>query len=314
MRDWKKTGKTALLAVAAVAVAIAGWFYLSDSKESNQPSPKKPKLTVRANREKPKRPTIKKSKSAKRGEKPVFDFDSAEHPYSAADKKLARSLQEALDVDDYDAVLKATSEALKSNNPDVRHNAVDALGWYGEQALPELTVCMADPDEDVAQAAMNHWEEGVAEMEDANEKLQVALYAINTLTDADTLSIVSSHFAQAATELIDSEEDEAAASQKRVEVIQALVDTIEGEGEKGANAAREAYEEITGSEWISIDEAEKYLADPDNYEAPEKTAPEQNDQGQNAEGQGQNAGGQGQNTDGEGQNAEAQQQTSGETM
>lgn len=285
MRNWKKAGKTALFAVGAVVVAFAGWFYLSDSKEADRPAQKKARLTVRANREKPKRPTIKKSKSAKHGDKPVFDFDSAEHPYSATDKKLAKAMQDALDADDYDAVFKTTAEALKSGNPDVRQNAVDALGWYGVQALPELTVCMADPDEDVAQSAMNHWEEGVSEIEDANEKLQIALYAINTLTDADTLSMISSHFAHAAMELIDGEEDEAVASQKRVEVIQALVDTIEGEGEKGANAAREAYEEITGSEWISIDEAEKYLADPDNYEAPSTSESGDGEKKQGADGQ-----------------------------
>ena len=259
-----------MVAAIVAAVIAAALLYVSNNGADEAVVKRKPRLVEKGKRAANRgRPEIKKSSSKKIGEKPEFDFDSAEHPYSASDKRLAKAMQDALDEDDYDAVLKTASEALKAENPDVRHNAVEALGWYGVQALPELTVCMADKDEDVAQAAMNHWEEGVAEMEDAGEKLQVALYAITTLSDENTLSMISSHFANAATELIDSEEDPDAAAQKRLEVVQALVDVIEGEGEKNANAAREAYDEITGSPWISIDEAEKYLADPDNYEAPE---------------------------------------------
>ena len=163
----------------------------------------------------------------------------------------------------------AAEKALKSTNPDVRRDAVDALGWFGEEALAELTVWMADADEDVAQAAMGHWEDAVSELEDANERLQTSLFALNTLTDKDALTMIGSQFANAATELIDEEEDEALASQKRTEVIQALVDMIEGGKPAHVEAASEIYEDVTGNKWISVDEAEKYLRDPDNYEEPD---------------------------------------------
>ena len=270
MKKSKKAMKMATVAAIIAAVIAAGLYYVTEKEGDDVATKPRPKLAERGKRAaKRVRPSIKKSSTNKIGDKPEFDFDSAEHPYSASDKRLAKAMQDALDADDYEAVLRTTAEALKADNPDVRHNAVEALGWDGVQALPELTVCMADKDEDVAQAAMNHWEEGVSEMEDAEEKLQVTLYAITTLTDEDTLTMISSHFANAATELIDGEDDPEVAAQKRLEVVQALVDVIEGEGEKNAAAAREAYDEVTGSPWISIDEAEKYLADPDNYEAPE---------------------------------------------
>ena len=38
----------------------------------------------------------------------------------------------------------------------------------------------------------------------------------------------------------------------------------------GTELGRELYDEITGHEWISISEAERYLDDPDNYEPPEE--------------------------------------------
>ena len=81
--------------------------------------------------------------------------------------------------------------------------------------------------------------------------------------------MIGSQFANAATELIDEEEDEALASQKRTEVIQALVDMIEGGKPAHVEAASEIYEDVTGNKWISVDEAEKYLRDPDNYEEPD---------------------------------------------
>jgi len=271
----KSKSAARMITIAAVVIGIvaAGVLYMARTEDDvamPRTTERKAKLSgKRKGAAKQARPVLTKSTSKKIGEKPQFDFDSKEHPYSDSDKRLARAMQEALDADDYEAVMKTTAEALKAENPDVRHNAVEALGWYGVQALPELTICMADKDEDVAQAAMNHWEEGVAEMDDADEKLQISLYAINTLSDVDTLTMMSSHFASAAIELIDGEEDPDAAAQKRLEVVQSLVDVIEGENEKSAEAAREAYDEITGSPWVSIEEAEKYLGDPENYEAPD---------------------------------------------
>ena len=81
--------------------------------------------------------------------------------------------------------------------------------------------------------------------------------------------MIGGQFANAATELIDEEEDETRASQKRTEVVQVLVDIIEGGKPARAEAAREIYEDVTGNKWISVNEAEKYLKDPDNYEEPD---------------------------------------------
>lgn len=271
----KRKVKIISAALVLVAVILVGYVFLANGSgervavKVKRPSVQKHEKKARLlSKEKP---SFRKKGAAKRGDKPEFEFDSVDHPYSAQDKKLAMAVQEALDADDYENVLKTTAAALKAANPDVRLNAVEALGWYGEQALPELTTCMADPDEDVAQAAMSHWEQGVAEIDDSVEKLQISLYALNTIVDADTLTMVGSHFASAAFDLIDGEEDEAASAQKRVEVVQALADVIEEGKEQCAKAACDVYEEITGNKWISIDEAEKYLSDPDNYDAPESS-------------------------------------------
>lgn len=253
-----------MMAFVAVAIMVGGYFWLVRDDTKPQQAEQRQQAKKKGGR----RPRAAKADNPAR-EKPTLRRMSSEHPYSPADQRLSDAIQDALDKEDLDAVVASAEKALKSPNPDVRHDAVDALGWFGEQALAELTVWMADADEEVAQAAMDHWEEGVSELEDANERLQTALFALNTLTDKDALTMIGSQFANAATDLIDEEDDEARASQKRTEVVQALVDMIEGGKEAHAEAAREIYEDVTGNKWISIDEAEKYLRDPDNYEEPD---------------------------------------------
>ena len=258
-----------VLAVAVVVVGGYVWLSRDDTTSRQRGKGQQTKQKVgkdRVLRSKLVR-TAKSDKSAR--EKPRLKRRSGEHPYSAADQRLSDAIQEALEKEDLSAVIEAAEKALKSPNPDVRHDAVDALGWFGEKALTELTIWMADADEDVAQAAMGHWEEGVSELEDAKERLQTSLFALNALTDKDALTMIGGQFANAATELIDEEDDETRASQKRTEVVQALVDMIEGDKPASAEAAREIYEDVTGNKWISVGEAEKYLRDPDNYEEPD---------------------------------------------
>ena len=258
-----KSRKYVIVIPFVIVAAIAGYLILERSGVSVSLHEK------RADRQQITKRTARKVKTDNSDKLTTKRRWQPEHPYSEADKQLSEAIQAAMAAEDMVAVVKAAKLALSSPNPDVRHDAVDALGWFGEDALPELTVWMADRDEDVAQAAVNHWEQGVSEIEDAGDRLKISLFALNTITDEDALAMIGSHFANAATELIDDEEDEAMAAQKRTEVVQALADIIAEGKEQCANAAREAYEDVTGNKWISIEEAEKYLKDPDNYEEPE---------------------------------------------
>lgn len=183
-----------------------------------------------------------------------------------ADRLLAEEVQTALDNEDYAATLQAASKALDSTNANVRLHAVEALGWFGKKALVELTPCMADPDEEVARAAANAWEMALSEIDKATERLDVSLLALKTITDKDVLTLIGNQFANAASELIEDVDDEAKSSAKRVEVIQSVVDMIVDAHPARSKAACAIYEDITGHEWISIDEAERYLADPESYE------------------------------------------------
>lgn len=206
------------------------------------------------------------AKSAKRPRRMVTRSVAS---MSDADRKLYDAVQSALDDEDFAAVRVAAAEAYRSANAEVRQQAVDALGWFGEKALPELTPMMADADDDVAQSACDAWESGLSEMESAADRVKVARMALTVISNPDALTMIGSQFSNAATELIDGADDKSA-DEYRVQVLQGVVDIMGDESNLNrARAAREIYESVTGHEWISIDEAEKYLADPSNYEPPE---------------------------------------------
>lgn len=195
---------------------------------------------------------------------------------SGEDRKNAEAVQSALDDNDLKATLAATEKALVSTNAEVRLNAVEALGWFGVEALPELTMCMADADEDVQQAAENQWELAVQEMEEPGSRFKVIAAAFSKLSNEDQLTSLGGLLDCAATEWIDGAEEQAESDERRLAVVQSLVDIIEGEGEgeKNVTAAREVYESVTGFEWTNIDEAGRYLLDPENYDpdAPSEAA------------------------------------------
>ena len=184
------------------------------------------------------------------------------------ERKLCEALQEAVDADNGKVAVEIATELMASTNTEVRSHVVDMLGWFGESALPELTILMGDSDEGVAQNAINAWESCVSEIDDAEVRFKVSGLALNAIANKDALLSIGGQFSNAATELIDSIEDAEAAFEMRVKVVQEVVDMISSPDQLHSDVGRSLYEDITGNEWIDITEAEKYLSDPDNYEPP----------------------------------------------
>ena len=185
------------------------------------------------------------------------------------DRRFAEELQSALDGNDFHATLAATSKALTSTNAEIRLDAVDALSWFGVDALPELTEAMADPDDDVANAAETSWELALSEIDDPMRRFSIAAAAMATLSDKNHLETISGLMEGAALEVIDGEDNIEKASDLRVSIIQTLVDIMDSGRDSQAAQARDAYESVTGFEWRGLDEAELYLQNPDGYELPE---------------------------------------------
>ena len=187
-----------------------------------------------------------------------------------ADRKLAEAVQTAMDSDDHNAIIAASVKALESANPRVRQEAVEALGWCGKDALAELTGALADSDDEVRDIAINNWECALSELDSPKLRFSSALAVMGTITLPDALDSISGQFSTAAQEYIDEVDDENEQMARRVEVVQQLLDIIEGPKSQCSEKAKEAFNDLTGYEWKGVEEAEKYLADPDEYEPPEE--------------------------------------------
>lgn len=227
------------------------------------------------------------------------DFDDSDHPYSKEDKQAALALQLALDaLDEFDEedVIKAerswirnkhaakpaallakerffatAARAATSSNPAVRKEAINAYSWRGGESLPELTPMMADQDDEVAQEAIDAVQSALEEQANADLRFDAAVAYMRTFSsNEEVLDMLSTTVATTASELIDDAANAEIASDMRVKVVQAVVDMIASPKKELSEVGRNLYEEITGNEWLNIEEAEIYLSDPDNYELPDE--------------------------------------------
>lgn len=256
----------AVLVLGAVVWMMQGRSGVEDNQEEQAPKTKAKSTARKLRKPKVKAGAAKGTKQAGNRRKKA----AADHVFSKKDEALIAAVQDALDAEDFARTVRAAEAALKSADPQVRLEAVEALGWFDEKALPELTSCMADPDEEVAEAARDHWEGALSLVESPRERASIATMALGTITDTDSLTMIGSQFTNAATEIIDGAENESAMSKARVEFVQFVVDMINSDKKAQSTVAREMYEDLTGNTWINVEEAEKYLRDPDNYEPPDE--------------------------------------------
>jgi len=269
--------KVMFVAVCAM-VAIAGLVALNmgngdDNGNNGRSRPKNATRRIETGRKIPSRSPEGAVRDAMKGmpkskkpkdRRPIDIFANL----SGKDRRLAEEMQRALDGNDFDATLAAAKKALASTNDEIRLSAVEAMSWFGIDALPELTGLMADSDERVANEAETAWELAIGEIDDASRRFSIAAAAMSTLSNKDHLTSISGQLEGAALELIDREDAPEKSDDARIAVVQTLVDIMESSPENGAAQAKEAYRTITGFTWVSIDEAEAYLLDPDNYELP----------------------------------------------
>ena len=195
------------------------------------------------------------SKAAVRKAKPQLNLagdDDADSNRTPDEKKLAEDVEKALDEEDFELAKKCAPLALNCKDKEVRQSMVDTLGWFGEKALPELTPFLADPDEDIAESAMNEWDSAVSSIEDDGAKIGVTEMAMQVISDEDALESISGNYVGVDEKL----------------AIESLLRVIEGGGSaKGIEKAKETYEFVTGDEFTDRAAAEKWIAE--EYEPPD---------------------------------------------
>lgn len=168
-----------------------------------------------------------------------------EEELTAEQRKMISDIRSALDDNDKAKVLAFARLAAKSPSSTVRMAAVEAAGWFGDDALPELTEFLADADEDVAMEALNQWEEAIRECEDEAEIIQKTMLGMMAIKDESACDYLSMNF-------IKSGEPQLA--------VEAITELMAGSNEACKGPAKEAYEWITDNPWTNASDAKDWIA------------------------------------------------------
>lgn len=168
------------------------------------------------------------------------------------ERNALRGLRGALRDDNAAAAARYAVQLRDSASAEVRSEAVQALGWFGNKTLSELTGFLSDPDESVASDARTAWERSLSEIEDDAVKLQYIEVAMSSIENADMLDSISMNLNQVS--------DEGAA-------VEAMIRIIESGTPAGSAKAREAYKFMTGEEWRGRGPALQWVSEHDSEAA-----------------------------------------------
>lgn len=166
-------------------------------------------------------------------------------PGRAADRALLTRIEQALERDDLEATLACADAALRSPDVRVREEMVDALGWFSESALPELTPFLADADADVRRAALGLWDQALFGLDDDLAKIDAIEAVMHLVSDRDVLASVSDAY-------------HGLDEQQAVESLARLIQSADLPASVHEQA-RETYRFITGGEWTDAEGARLWI-------------------------------------------------------
>lgn len=175
-------------------------------------------------------------------------------PYTPEERKLADNLQDASDENKLDVVRKAVEAIKKQKNPDLKIEAIDALAFFGKDALTDMMEFLRDTDKGVVDSAADNLSRALDEMDEKDNAFKAEfisnLLSIKDLCGADVTDVFMGQI-----ECIGGD-DEKLAAKTIVQLIQ------NAEASKAVKArAKEAYEFVTGEEYTTLEAAEKWFAD-----------------------------------------------------
>lgn len=174
--------------------------------------------------------------------------DEDGNPWPEDQKQLMREISLASRDDDFNALSGLSELVLNNDNAEIRERYVAELGWFGEEAVPELLAFMSDKNEEVANAARDQWLDGVQSMENDAEKAVLLTAVSQAMTDTDALEMF-------ADELIGMDD---------LLAMQTIVDVIDTGTPQASEAVKGVYEIMTGKKWSDVDAAESWLQE--NYD------------------------------------------------
>lgn len=252
------------------------WFALkpvnvtqSDRSRVRRPSDAKPVETVAVQPveevekgvEKPKRSEKrpKKGKEARR-----FAFRTVPSSLMPEEQALADSFDEVVAENDLRAIVKASKKLAASTNAQLRAQVVSALGFFGKDALAELTPFMADADKEVAESAIGQVELAIQGIEDHADAFLLSASYANTFTDnEDAFTMLTGIMSMSALQVVEPDDSDDPASvekarRNRAEIVQSL-EALMQKGGKAAEHARDVFETVTGEAWSGPEAADAWV-------------------------------------------------------
>ena len=125
--------------------------------------------------------------------------DEEEKELTDLARKVLASLQAALDNEDFDQIRQILEMAQNASKGSLgRHTEgmpvalkkklIEAISWFGAQGLPELIGFIADANEDVAQMALDQFEQALCDVSLGDrERAKIVALASTVLMDTDAL-------------------------------------------------------------------------------------------------------------------------------
>ena len=116
-------------------------------------------------------------------------------------RQILRELQEALDSEDFAVVSRLVKKMLEIP-PDpkfgaegvhelLRRKGVEALGWFGSQAMPELVGMLADTDPEIREATFDQFSLALEDISLSDyERADIVAMAAKVLHDVDNLEML----------------------------------------------------------------------------------------------------------------------------
>lgn len=130
--------------------------------------------------------------------KPMFFLeDEEERKLNAEQRKLLSEIRAALENNDRRTVIRLVQRLQKSKEwPDgipraIKTAAIEALGWFGSSALPEIAGFLADGDDVVVESAIEQYENALSDFDLSDrERSQILIAASKVINDEDAMDMM----------------------------------------------------------------------------------------------------------------------------
>ena len=177
-----------------------------------------------------------------------------EDSYTRAERALADRLQDASDENSLDAVREAVADIMKQGNPDLKVEAIDALGFYGKDSLTDMMAFLRDKNQTVVDAAVDRIAQALDELQD-NENTFKAEFITTLLS---TKGLCGKDAVDRFVGIL-----EAFGSGDEKLAVQTIVFVLEGDdvAEDVKARVKEAYKFVTTEDYTTFEEAEKWFSD-----------------------------------------------------